>query len=64
VLHFYKDDIHFYKMIDELHRVVKINGSVFIRMASIFGIEKLVKKKQINICYQMEHIGFYWGIDM
>jgi hypothetical protein len=31
-------------MIDELYRVVKINGSVFIRMASIFGIEKLVKK--------------------
>jgi ubiquinone/menaquinone biosynthesis C-methylase UbiE len=44
VLHFAKDDTHFYKMIDELYRVVRINGSVFIRMTSIFGIEKLVEK--------------------
>jgi len=31
-------------MVDELHRVLKTNGSLFIRMASIFGIEdKIIK---------------------
>jgi len=45
VLHFAKDDSHFYKMIDELYRVVKVEGSIFIRMTSIFGIEKRVKKE-------------------
>jgi len=43
VLHFSKDEHEFKKMISELHRVLKPNGTLFIRMTSEFGIEKLIK---------------------
>ena len=45
VLHFAVSEKHFIDMTKELHRVLKPKGILFIRMTSIFGIEKLVKKK-------------------
>jgi len=45
VLHFANSHLHFTQMIDELYRVVRNKGSVFIRMTSVFGIEQLVKKE-------------------
>lgn len=43
VLHFAKDLSHFYKMFEELLRILKPQGSLFIRTASNFGIESKVK---------------------
>ena len=43
VLHFAKDVDHFQLMLSELVRVLKIGGSLFIRMTSILGIEEKVK---------------------
>jgi len=43
VLHFATDLSHFYKMFDELLRVLKPQGSLFIRIASNFGIEHKVE---------------------
>ncbi len=45
VLHFAETEEHFKNMMNELQRVLKPNGTLFIRMASILGIKKLVKKK-------------------
>lgn len=45
VLHFAENDHHFSKMIEELHRVLKPKGSLFIRMTSIFGLETKVIQK-------------------
>jgi len=45
VLHFAKSKMEFKNMISELHRVLKSNGTLFIRMTSIFGIESLVQQK-------------------
>jgi len=42
VLHFAEDESHFYNMFSELIRVLQPNGMLFIRMASVFGIEKSV----------------------
>jgi len=42
VLHFAEDENHFYNMFSELIRVLQPNGMLFIRMTSVFGIEKLV----------------------
>ena len=42
VLHFAKNDAHFFAMLDEMHRVLKHGGSLFIRMATVIGIEDLV----------------------
>ena len=39
VLHFARDTAHFFSMLDEHVRVLKIGGSLFIRMASDIGIE-------------------------
>lgn len=39
VLHFAKDEAHFFKMIAELVRVLKTNGSLFIRVASDIGLD-------------------------
>lgn len=39
VLHFAKDEAHFLKMIAELVRVLKTNGSLFIRVASDIGLD-------------------------
>ncbi|MFK5959096.1 MAG: class I SAM-dependent methyltransferase [Lutibacter sp.] len=43
VLHFAKDLNHFYRMFEELLRVLKHQGTLFIRVASNFGIENQVK---------------------
>lgn len=43
VLHFANDLNHFLKMFDELVRVLKIHGTLFIRIASEFGIENQVE---------------------
>lgn len=42
VLHFAKSEAHFFEMFSELIRVLKPNGTLFIRMTSNFGIEKNV----------------------
>lgn len=39
VLHFAKNERHFFKMFSELIRVLTHNGTLFIRMASVFGLE-------------------------
>lgn len=44
VLHFANNEIHFFKMFSELFRVLKTNGTLFIRMTSNFGIENLVNE--------------------
>lgn len=43
VLHFAKDTDHFFLMVDEILRVVKPGGTLFIRMASNIGIENYVE---------------------
>lgn len=43
VLHFAKDLSHFTQMLNELMRILKPQGSLFIRTASNFGIEDQVK---------------------
>ncbi len=42
VLHFAKNTHHFFAMVEEMLRVVKSGGTLFIRMASDIGIEKKV----------------------
>jgi len=42
VLHFAENTIHFNKMFNELLRVLKPQGSLFIRMTSSFGIENKI----------------------
>lgn len=44
VLHFANNEIRFFKMFSELFRVLKTNGTLFIRMTSNFGIENLVSE--------------------
>jgi tellurite methyltransferase len=46
VLHFAHDEIHFIKMINELFRILKPNGTLFIRMTSIFGLESDVIRQK------------------
>jgi tellurite methyltransferase len=43
VLHFARDESHFQQMINELWRVLKPGGRLFIRLASSIGIETRVK---------------------
>jgi len=45
VLHFATNDTEFKTMISELKRVLKPNGTLFIRMTSVFGIENLLIPK-------------------
>jgi tellurite methyltransferase len=41
VLHFAENETHFFQMIHEMHRVLKVGGSLFIRMTSAFaGIQQ------------------------
>ncbi len=42
VLHFAENSMHFFAMLNELLRILVPGGSLFIRMASDVGIEKLV----------------------
>lgn len=44
VLHFSESTQHFFNIIHEMFRVLKPNGTLFIRMTSDIGIEQLVKK--------------------
>lgn len=44
VLHFAENEEHFFAMLNELVRIVNPGGSLFIRMTSDIGIEKLVTK--------------------
>ncbi len=44
VLHFANNKEHFFKMFNEIFRVLKSNGTLFIRMTSNFGIENNVKE--------------------
>ncbi|MEO6583793.1 MAG: class I SAM-dependent methyltransferase [Ferruginibacter sp.] len=43
VLHFAKDTQHFFVMMNELVRILKPGGSLFIRIASDIGIEKKIQ---------------------
>ena len=43
VLHFATSTNQFYKMLDEMYRVLKPGGSLFIRMTSVFGIENKIE---------------------
>lgn len=43
VLHFAENSAHFHQMFNELVRILKPNGMLFIRMASNFGIETEIK---------------------
>jgi len=43
VLHFAEDLSHFYNMFEELLSILKPQGTLFIRVASNFGMEKKVK---------------------
>ena len=43
VLHFAKNESHFYSMLNELLRILKSKGSLFIRIASNFGLENQVE---------------------
>ncbi|ALM07176.1 hypothetical protein SB49_04690 [Sediminicola sp. YIK13] len=43
VLHFARNEQHFLGMLAEMLRVLKVHGSLFIRMASNIGIEDLVE---------------------
>ncbi len=42
VLHFARNEKHFIGMMAEILRVLKVHGSIFLRMASNIGIEELV----------------------
>jgi len=52
VLHFAESEEHFISMINELSRTLKIGGTLFVRMTSIFGLSKY--KKLGNGQYQLE----------
>ena len=45
VLHFANSVEEFKKMILELHRILKPNATLFIRMTSVFGIEGVIQKQ-------------------
>ncbi|GGG98474.1 hypothetical protein GCM10011416_15780 [Polaribacter pacificus] len=62
VLHFAQNKIHFLHMFSELIRVLKPGGSLFIRMASIQGLEKLVKS-QGNGVYAIPDGSFRFLLD-
>ncbi len=44
LLHFAQNEIHFKKMFSELVRVLKSSGTIFIRMATLEGMEKYVSE--------------------
>lgn len=43
VLHFARSTAHFFSMMDEMYRVLKTGGTLFIRMTSDIGIENRVQ---------------------
>lgn len=51
VLHFAQSETHFFKMFSELTRVLKLNGTLFIRIASNIGLDghtPYLKETQTN----------------
>lgn len=52
VLHFALNTAHFFAMMDEMYRVLKAGGTLFIRMASDIGIENRVQPLKIGV-YQL-----------
>ncbi len=52
VLHFANSVVHFKAMISEMHRVLKVDGTLFIRMTSDIGIEDKVSYLG-NGCYEL-----------
>ena len=46
VLHFARDEPHFYKMVDEMWRVLKPGGMFFARLASSIGLESRIRQIQ------------------
>jgi tellurite methyltransferase len=46
VLHFAQNETHFYALMDQLLRVLKPEGIIFIRSASDIGLEKSLLQKQ------------------
>ena len=52
VLHFSKNKDKFFSYFDELYRVLQPNGTLFIRMTSIFGMENYAQKISENV-YQL-----------
>lgn len=57
VLHFAKNETHFYKMIDEMFRVLKPNGTLLIRVASDIGLDGA--KPFVQDDFSKENGGFY-----
>lgn len=51
VLHFAKSTEMFFNMVHEIHRVLKPNGTVFIRMTSDIGIEEKIKPIADGVYY-------------
>lgn len=51
VLHFAKSVSHFKNLLTEMVRVLKTNGSLFIRMTSDIGIENKVKHIENGVCH-------------
>ncbi|MEJ1222021.1 class I SAM-dependent methyltransferase [Sediminicola sp. 1XM1-17] len=49
VLHFAKDENHFLGMLAEMVRILKVAGSIFIRMASNIGLEKIAVHQESGI---------------
>jgi len=49
VLHFAVNEDHFFKMISELIRILKPNGSLFVRIASNISLEKKVQHLQEGV---------------
>lgn len=45
VLHFAHSETHFIKMIGELHRIVKAEGTLFIRTCTSIGIEDQIEER-------------------
>jgi 2-polyprenyl-3-methyl-5-hydroxy-6-metoxy-1,4-benzoquinol methylase len=46
VLHFAENEQHFYEMLDEMWRVLKVGGLFFARLASSIGIEDQIQSIQ------------------
>ena len=52
VLHFAKNETHFWAMLNEMWRILRPKGILFIRMTSIWGLENWVKPKGSSV-YQI-----------
>jgi len=57
VLHFAEDEYEFHKMLQELLRVLKVGGSLFIRTASSIGLQEETISLQDS--FNQQRAGFY-----